>query len=287
MRRTLALVVATALVVLVPPAPAFAGISTGFSSGALTVDGTSSTDDIVVACEGGNVRVNGAALSSGEVACGSVESITVRAGAGGDQVALSGVARSDFPSLGEVVALGEEGNDTLIGSAVGDRLDGGPGGDTLRGGDGADELLTGGDGDLLVGGTGKDTLVVSGDNGWNLSDDNLAQIPASDETSLQGIDKAIITGGPGDNWIFASAFSGPLVIDGGSGNDLVRGGPKADLLLGKGGNDTLEGGDGNDVMKGSGGNDALHGGDGNDRLDGGSGVDSCIGGDGADTLVAC
>ena len=139
MRRILVLVSATALVLL-PQVAAFAGIAAEFANGALTVDGTAEADDVVVGCEGGNVRVNGAPPSGGEIACAVVESITVRAGAGGDHVTLSGVVRSDFGVLADIDVLGEEGNDTLIGSALADRLDGGPGGDTLRSGDGADEL---------------------------------------------------------------------------------------------------------------------------------------------------
>jgi Ca2+-binding RTX toxin-like protein len=285
-KRLLVPLAVSALVVL-PAVPAFADVTGGFANGVLTVDGDGGANDITIGCESGSVRVNGAAPASGEVACSAVEAIAVRAGAGGDQVTLAAVGRSDFPVLAEVELLGEEGNDSLTGSAVGDRLDGGPGGDTLRGEDGADELLTDGDGDQLVGGTGKDTVVVSGDVGWRLSDGAIEQIPVADESSMQGIEKAIVTGGPGDTWVFASAFSGPVVLDGGSGDDLLYGSPKSDLILGRGGNDSIEGGDGNDVLKGSGGNDALHGGDGNDRLDGGSGVDSCIGGNGANTLIAC
>ncbi len=270
-----------------PGVPASAGVAAAFANGALSINGSGEVDDIVVTCEGGYVRVNAAAPSGGEVACSSVDSISVRAGAGGDQVSLEGVARSDFGGLTDVELLGEEGNDTLTGSGIGDRLDGGPGGDTLRGGDGPDELLTDGGGDQLVGGTGKDTVVISGDTGWRVDDGGVATIPSSDESTMQGVDKAIVLGGPGDTWVFASSFTGPLVLDGGAGDDLLTGGPKADLLLGRGGSDSLEGGDGNDVLKGSGGNDALHGGDGNDRLDGGTGVDSCIGGNGSNVLVAC
>jgi Ca2+-binding RTX toxin-like protein len=286
MKRALVLLAAIGFA-LWPGVPASAGVGATFANGELSITGTPGVDDIAVGCDGGNVRVNGLAPSSGEVACSSVESISVRAGAGGDQVSLEGVSRSGFGQLGEVELLGEEGNDTLIGSGIGDHLDGGPGGDTLRGNDGADELLTDGKGDQLVGGTGKDTVVISGDTGWRVSDDAVATMPAADESSMQGVDKAIVLGGPGDTWIFASDFHGKMVLDGGAGDDLLTGGPKADELLGRGGNDSLEGGDGNDVLKGSGGNDALHGGDGNDRLDGGSGVDSCIGGNGSNVLVAC
>ncbi len=286
MSRILLFVVAMAVVFL-PALPASADVTTEFANGVLTVNGDADGNDIVVACEGGNVRVNGAPLSGGEVACSAVESMTVRGGAGADHLTLADVFPADFPGLAEVSLLGEDGNDTLTGSAFGDRLDGGPGGDTLRSGDGADTLVTDGNGELLVGGSGKDTVVVSGDYGWTVSDDGIERTPATDETTMQGIERANVSGGGGDNWLFASGFSGPLVLDGGGGDDLLLGGPKGDLLLGKGGNDSLVGGDGNDVMKGSGGTDALEGGNGNDRLDGGTGTDRCVGGDGTDTLVSC
>lgn len=58
-----------------------------------------------------------------------------------------------------------------------------------------------------------------------------------------------------------------------SGNDLVIGSYRSDILKGFAGNDRLEGRGGNNVLLGDAGNDRLIGGAGTDRLDGGSGVD--------------
>lgn len=64
-------------------------------------------------------------------------------------------------------------------------------------------------------------------------------------------------------------------IDGGDGNDTLRG---------YGGGDFLNGGSGNDLMGGNFGRDTLVGGAGNDVMNGGQGGDDISGGDGADII---
>jgi Ca2+-binding RTX toxin-like protein len=75
------------------------------------------------------------------------------------------------------------------------------------------------------------------------------------------------------------------ILIGGAGNDLLDGGSGNDLLLGGAGNDTLKGRDGNDILLGGLGNDVLEGGDGNDILLGGSGNDTLRGGEDNDLLI--
>jgi Ca2+-binding RTX toxin-like protein len=58
-----------------------------------------------------------------------------------------------------------------------------------------------------------------------------------------------------------------------SGGEDIAGGPKGDVLRGRGGNDTLRGGGGDDRLKGGNGADLLDGGSGIDRLAGGKGRD--------------
>jgi hypothetical protein len=82
MKRALVLLAGIGFALL-PSVPASAGVGATFSNGGLTVTGTSGVDDVVVGCDAGNVRVNGLAPTSGEVACSSVESISVEAGEGG------------------------------------------------------------------------------------------------------------------------------------------------------------------------------------------------------------
>lgn len=68
---------------------------------------------------------------------------------------------------------------------------------------------------------------------------------------------------------------GDDVIEGGNGNDHIRG---------RKGDDSLRGGNGNDSLYGGKGDDSLEGGNGADKLRGGKGDDSLKGGDGSDTL---
>jgi Ca2+-binding RTX toxin-like protein len=79
-------------------------------------------------------------------------------------------------------------------------------------------------------------------------------------------------------------------INGGKGNDELKGLGGNDSLTGNGGNDTLDGGDGNDTLIGGTGNETLIGGDGNDDLYGGLDSvvlagDLLVGGKGDDTLT--
>ena len=92
----------------------------------------------------------------------------------------------------------------------------------------------------------------------------------------------------------AAAPGQRAVAHGFRGDDVVRGGPQADLLFGGLGDDTLRGargddnlvgGLGNDVLRGGRGDDRLWGAPGDDRLRGGRGDDLLLGGDGADTAV--
>lgn len=113
----------------------------------------------------------------------------------------------------------------------------GSGRDTVTGGDYADSLYGGGGADRLFGGEGNDA------------------ISASDA-------RAAVFGGGGDDAVSAGggiAGQAGAVIDGGSGNDVLRGNLSDDRLYG---------GSGNDVLSGQGGSDSLFGGDGNDQISG-------------------
>ena len=75
------------------------------------------------------------------------------------------------------------------------------------------------------------------------------------------------------------------VLDGGQGEDVLRGWEGNDRLQGKGGSDILAGGAGNDILIGSSGDDTLDGGQDFDVLLGGDGADVLTGGDGDDWLL--
>jgi Ca2+-binding RTX toxin-like protein len=284
MRRLLPLVVVLGALLL-PAVPASAGVRAEFALGILTVNGDGQANAIVVTCESGNLRVNDAAPTGGRVRCASVESILVRAGDGPDGVDLTAVDREAFDVLLEIGVFGEAGNDTLIGSALADQLDGGGGVDTLRGLGGQDRLIPGGGGGALVGGKGKDTAALAGDGEWLVNDARIDH--ASDVTTLQGVETVTIAGGPDADSVTAVAFSGAVLLRGGEGEDELRSGSGRDHLIGGPGDDVLAGGDGNDLLEGEQGADELRGGDGNDQLLGGAGEDECVGGSGADSQLSC
>jgi len=164
---------------------------------------------------------------------------------------VQGTADNDhLPGLG--------GDDRILGGAGNDRLDGGDGNDRISGEDGDDRLN---------GGTGDDRL-----NG-NAGSDRLSGRFGNDR----------LGGGDGND-----------ILNGSAGNDALSGGTGDDILLSGSGNDGLTGGDGNDQMLAGSGDDRLRGGDGddrligdrgNDRLDGGLGADLLSGGAGFDTFV--
>ncbi len=91
-------------------------------------------------------------------------------------------------------------------------------------------------------------------------------------------------------WAFAarledgSRLTDDAIAVGRSGNDVMSGTDRAELLHGAEGNDTIAGDGGIDLLFGGAGNDSLQGDSGNDYLFGGSGTDILAGGAGKDFL---
>ena len=245
------------------------------------------------------------------------------------------------------ITSGLEGNDTLIGLPINDflsgdegndRLAGGAGRDTLFGGDGDDTIEGRNDSESLDGGSGFDTADYGGmatplyylqNLTWNAAPtfDAAAQTWQFMGTSIDSLSVESIIGtrfadiivlfapmsvfgGGGSDMIDATGVTNDTV-DGGDGNDTIRGdfgddlligGAGSDSILGEFGDDSMDGGGANDTLIGAAGFDSLFGGSGNDwisgdadsdTLSGGSGddnlsgddaADSLFGGDGADTL---
>lgn len=198
-----------------------------------------------------------------------------------------------------------DGDDTVVGNAANNRIEGGNGADKLSGADGADRVLGAVGSDELFGGQGNDTVIGG-----------------------TGSDRA--GGGDGNDILFAGAGDeGNDLVVGGNGSDIVAGGRGNDTIVGGNyigsglsfavsstaaatGRDTLFGGEGDDVLitgsfndndnnrvvngdeivdsngnsiaYGGKGNDSVFGGNGNDQLGGGTGDDTVYGGAGNDTI---
>lgn len=102
-------------------------------------------------------------------------------------------------------------------------------------------------------------------------------------------DYIFIEGKAGNDLIYSPTYSEDTSqtktkIDGGLGNDDLRGRDGEDTLIGGRGKDVLYGNGGHDLLNGGFGQDKLYGEQGNDLLYGGYGHDSLIGGAGNDRL---
>lgn len=123
---------------------------------------------------------------------------------------------------------------------------------------------------LVDGGRGRDRIVDHG--GWNrrqtvegVVDENHDKQPVID-----------LSGGADDDVIESNSWSNqtPVLLEGGSGNDVLRShGNGRFKLSGGGDDDRLFGSDGPDSLIGDGGDDVLYAGAGNDSLYGGLGSD--------------
>jgi len=124
---------------------------------------------------------------------------------------------------------------------------GGAGDDMLIGND-LDNTFTGGPGENFIHGAGgKNTIVETADTDFTLTDTEITIAGVS--TTLFNIQKAVLTGGPSDNSIDASGFTGQTTLIGLGGNDFLSGGAGADTLIGGAGDDILSGNAGNDVYQ--------------------------------------
>lgn len=128
---------------------------------------------------------------------------------------------SESVDIGELLV--SEGHDQIVGTYVGETINGNAGDDNLYGGDGED-TINGNDGN---------DWIFGGDNGDT------------------------IDGGDGDDLILGG--NGADTIYGGDGDDAIIGGAGDDLLYGNGGNDWIDGGEGNDIIVGGAGDDAIYG----------------------------
>jgi Ca2+-binding RTX toxin-like protein len=199
------------------------------------------------------------------------------------QVQVDGGGGDDLIK-GSTLAMGGDGNDTLIGTPGNDTLAGGMGDDSISGLAGNDLLL----GDAVSNGglvgltanftcSGGETFIpfallpITSEDGGN---DTILGGTGNDEIQGNGGDDSILTG------------TGDDTVHGGLGNDYIEGNDGNDSLCG--GPDTTEqvnaALDGSDTIFGGNGNDAIDGNAGDDFLNGGTGDDQLWGEDGNDTL---
>jgi len=288
-----------------------------FINGFLAVLDDASSDTITVGRNAaGTILLNGGAVPvlGGTPTVANTSAILVL-GQGGDDtitldesngalppVAVAGGSGDDFVTGGSAgdFLFGQAGNDTLLGKGGADLLFGGAGDDVLTGGDGDDQMFgeagndrmiwnPGDDSDLMEGGAGTDTAEVNGGNGAETFTiaANGARVrfdrtePAAFSIDIGTTEQLVLNAGGGDDTISTTGDLAALIsltLDGGAGDDTIRGGNGVDLLIGGDGDDFIDGQQGNDTAQLGAGDDVF-------QWDPGDGSDIVEGGDGADTLL--
>ena len=206
----------------------------------LQVDNSSETNpdtvtvdaDSISGFSDGTIRFNSGAV---------FDVLDIRAGSAGDSITLT-----DAPTGVDLFA--NAGDDTVVGSAFNDFVDGGLGDDSILAGLGDDAVLGFDGNDTIDGGGGADEILGQDGTDLLLGD-------SGDDSIDGGAANDTIRGGRGDD-----------TIQGGFGDDLVDGDAHDDLLLGGDGDDTLRGDAGRDNIIGGLGDDVLRGGNGRDTF---------------------
>ena len=164
----------------------------------------------------------------------TLEAIIIEARNTSDDLSGFGTVGNDRLKANEAgVAIGYDGDDTLLGSSIDNDLRGGYGKDKLVGRGGDDNLIGDFGADLLRGGGGRDTL--SG-----------------------GASKDKIFGNGGSDLIYGGAGNDQLF--GGGGNDIINGGVSGEVFAGGVGGEFRSAGPkgpGKDIMVGGGGRDTF------------------------------
>lgn len=205
---------------------------------------------------------------------------------------------------------GDNANNTIIGSAHSDVLDGAGGADVMTGGAGNDTYHIDNAGDVIIEAAGGGTDLVYtrishtlaahvenmtgvGASPLNLTGNTLANylIGGSGQDVLNGLTGAdTMDGGMGDDTYYVDNTRDVVIETAGGGNadkiittvtytlrafveDLSAGGKAAVTLTGNNLNNYITGNVGKNTLKGGNGNDWLSGGYGNDKLHGGRGKD--------------
>jgi Ca2+-binding RTX toxin-like protein len=222
-------------------------------------------------------------------------------------------AEANGPAIGANVDAGG-GDDTVVGSKLGDMILGGWGHDKLDGGVGDDKLYGGDNNDTLTGGEGNDLL--DGGSGYDIANFQTASKATIGDFSLSSQSITLTNGTLGTDsvtnvekvvlgdidlvwngsvWQFFQK-SGAVVAGEtvtmksagnlwlGFGNDKATGSDAGDVLNLNQGDDSVSARGGDDVVSGHGGSDVIYGDWGRDRLYGGADDDKLYGGDHDDLL---
>ena len=170
--------------------------------------------NLTIAGEAGDDTLDAAAMT---------DSVTLTGGSGDDSLIGGSGDDAINGQAGDDVVLGQDGDDGLLGGSGRDRLDGGNGNDRLRAqGYSGDTLVGSGGSDLLSGGDGTDHVTAQGDANITLSDSQLT-VGTQMHQLADDIERAVLTGGTGDNSIDAAAFTGNCTLSGGDGDDTLTG----------------------------------------------------------------
>lgn len=290
-------------------------IVVGFEEGGLTIDGvacTTSTGSKLVLAEDTAIHLVGGASDDAvlfDLATGSPAALaltesaglSVDLGGGKNRVLLAGsegndailaaeasdAAVFDFDGDGDAEASVVGATTMVISLGPGDDLyDGAPEGmtpvatnTTICAGAGDDDIRGGSGLDVYEGEAGDDIMRAGADvDASDLFDggDGVDKVSYAARTKAVTItlDDSQDDGATGekDNVLMTNE-----IIEGGAGDDLLRGTDRPDVILGGPGNDTIEGGPGDDELDGGAGDDVFLGSqeiDGADIVNGGPGMDS-------------
>ena len=172
-------------------------------------------------------------------------------------------------------ALGDGGNDTLIGNyyyGYNDTLSGGDGNDYLYGYGGNDYISGGANNDVLVGDIGNDTL--DGGTGYDAmyggTGNDIYAVDSVYDAIIEELNQGIDTVYASESYTLGNNLEYLVLTNSayyGYGNSLdnaIYGNNISNYLYGDAGNDLLVAGDGNDTIVGGTGYDLMYGEDGDD-----------------------
>ena len=210
--------------------------------------------------DAGANRIDGGAgddtLSGGDgddVLVGGAGNDTLLGGAGIDTVDYSGATSGVTVNLtmtgAQVTGMGDDtlgGIENLVGSAFGDTLTGDAGANRIEGGAGNDTISGGAGNDVLIGGEGSDTLFYGDLTDAvliNLTDGQVSAGAQGGIDQVSGFENAIL--GAGDDQFVGDANNNS--VDGGAGDDIIRGLAGDDVLAVGTGTNFVDGGAGTDT----------------------------------------